>query len=179
MVCEFLQGIGAKCGILIKFCPQTWPNIHKSIILMARFCVQIIFRILKGHLRHRGPRWLIDSIISSGVLSNPAYWVMSWSACSQNSSMTVEIEIKLNGMTDALVYYRSRRAIPVNNVALIWPREKSGRPLDKQPFRDCRYYWPYMMSLPNDDESDLGHYLDFQECFYRNCSKEKCRRASR
>ena len=52
--------------------------------------------------------------------------------------MTVEIEIELNGMTDALVYYRSRRAIPVNNVALIWPREKSGRPLDKQPFRDCR-----------------------------------------
>jgi len=54
--------------------------------------------------------------------------------------MTVEIEIELEGMTDTLVHYRSRRAISINNVAFIWPREKSGNPLGKELWKDYSFY---------------------------------------
>jgi len=46
--------------------------------------------------------------------------------------MAVEIEIELEGMTNTLVYYRSRRAISINNVVFIWPRKKSGNPEGKE-----------------------------------------------
>jgi len=46
--------------------------------------------------------------------------------------MAVEIEIELEGVTNTLVYYRSRRAISINNVVFIWPRKKSGNPEGKE-----------------------------------------------
>jgi len=54
--------------------------------------------------------------------------------------MTVEIEIELEGMTDTLVYYRSRWAISINNVLFILPREKSGNPPGKGLCKDCSFY---------------------------------------
>jgi len=54
--------------------------------------------------------------------------------------MTVEIKIELEGMTDTLVYYRSRSAVSINNIVFIWSWEKPGNPLDKKVCRYCSFY---------------------------------------